>query len=54
MSIYIFSGIFLYLFIGLFLFIIQRTITFNKSGKPKRREGGNQKKERRERQETRT
>ena len=38
MSIYIFSGIFLYLIIGLVLFVIQRSITFNKSGKPRRPE----------------
>ena len=38
MSIYIFSVIFLYLFIGFFLFLIQRSIIFNKSGKPKKPE----------------
>ena len=31
---YIFSGIFLYLIIGIAIFIIQRRMTFNKSGKP--------------------
>ena len=36
MSNYIFSGIFLYLIIGLGLFVIQRRITYNKSGKPKK------------------
>ena len=36
MFIYIFSAIFLYLFIGIFLFFIQRKLTYNKSGKPKR------------------
>ena len=34
MSIYIFSAIFLYLIIGIVLFVIQRHMTFNKSGKP--------------------
>ena len=34
MLIYIFSAIFLYLIIGIVLFIIQRRMTFNKSGKP--------------------
>ena len=34
MSIYIFSAIFLYLILGLVLFVIQRNLTFNKSGKP--------------------
>ena len=33
MFIYIFSGIFLYLIIGLVLFVIQRSVTFNKSGR---------------------
>ena len=34
MLIYIFSAIFLYLIIGIVLFVIQRRMTFNKSGKP--------------------
>ena len=34
MPIYIFSGIFLYLIIGLCLFVIQRRITYNKTGIP--------------------
>ena len=36
MSIYIFSAIFLYLIIGLGLFVIQRRMTFYRSGKPKK------------------
>ena len=36
MSNYIFSGIFLYLIIGIGLVVIQRRMTYNKSGKPKR------------------
>ena len=36
MFIYIFSVIFLYLFIGIVLFLLQRSITFNKSIKPKK------------------
>ena len=36
MSNYIFSLIFLYLIVGLGLFFIQRKITFNKSGRPKK------------------
>ena len=36
MSIYIFSLIFLYLIVGLGLFSIQRKMTFNKSGRPKK------------------
>ena len=36
MSNYIFSGIFLYLIIEVGLFVIQKHMTFNKSGKPKR------------------
>ena len=38
MTIYIFSGIFIYLFIGLGLFLIQRNMTFNRSGKPQKPE----------------
>jgi len=36
MSNYIFFGIFIYFIIGLSLFLLQRRITFNKSGKPRK------------------
>ena len=34
MTIYIFSGVFIYLIIGFVLFFLQRSMTFNKCGKP--------------------